>query len=110
MLVFHRTTPAAAQSIRLHGFLDGRADALGADGAPTTQDGVLFSDRPPHMGEDSDQRTVLAVELPFEDVDTLRRFEWPDPDHRAVHREWLIPARWVNVRAIVDPALHDASA
>lgn len=94
MLVYHRTSPAAMQAIQQHGFLDG----VECYGTEHRRQGVLFSDRPPAECEPGD---VLPVEIPFEDVDSLRRFEWPDPGHPATHRVWLIPAQWVNLRAVL---------
>src|SRR5665213_1704939 len=91
MIVYHRTTPAAAQAIQEHGFLDG-AECYGTS---REQADVVLTDRP-REGE-----ALLTIDLVSEDADSLQRFEWQDPDHRSEATVWLIPAEFVNARAVI---------
>ena len=92
MILYHSTTPAATQAIQTRGFMDG-AECYGT---PNEHSGVVFMDRPEEGG-----RALLTIDLGSEDVDSLRRFEWQDPDHRSSSGVWLIPAAFVNARAII---------
>ena len=60
--------------------------------------GVIFTDRIADTGAGD---ALLTIDLVNEDVDSLRRFEWQDPDHRAAGNTWLIPAQFTNSRAVV---------
>ena len=91
MIVYHSTTPAAAQAIQEHGFLDG-AECYGTS---REQAGVVLTDRP-REGE-----ALLTIDLVSEDADSLQRFEWQDPDHRSEATVWLIPAGFANARAVI---------
>lgn len=94
MIVYHCTTAAAAQSIQEHGFMDG-AECYGTD---REKAGVVFTDRGAGNG---DGAALITIELVNEDADSLRRFEWQDPDHRSHGTTWLIPADFVNARAVI---------
>lgn len=89
MLLYHSTTPDDAAAIQQHGFTD------------PLDVGVRFSSVPLVPDDDPEACAILAVELAGQDPDSLARFEWADPDHRAPYREWLIPAPFVNERAVI---------
>lgn len=89
MLLYHCTTPDAADRIQRDGFTD------------PTDAGVRFASVPLATDDTPEPLVLLAVELAGQDADSLARFEWADPDHRAPYREWLIPASFVNVRAVI---------
>lgn len=94
MIVYHCTTAAAAQSIQEHGFTDG-AECYGTD---REEAGVVFTDR----GASTDEgEALMMIDLVNEDADSLRRFEWQDPDHRSYGTTWLIPADFANARAVI---------
>ena len=100
MLVYHRTTAAAAQSIQTHGFLDGLADY----GSGRARAGVLFTESPSDEQDGARGDAVLTVELIGEDRHSLLEFAWADPDHRldpSQCSEWIIPAEFVNRRAVI---------
>lgn len=44
---------------------------------------------------------LLTVDLIGEDRQSLAVYAWTDPDHRAGYVEWLIPAEFVNSRAVI---------
>jgi len=91
VIVYHSTTPAAAQAIQEHGFMDG-AECYGT---AREQAGVVFSDR------QQEGEALLTIDLVNEDADSLQRFEWQDPDHRSSGTVWLIPAEFANARAVI---------
>lgn len=76
-------------------------DGSGAYGTDREHAGVWLSSVPLDENEGACGDALLTIEIVFEDVDSLKRFEWVDPDHRAGYREGLIPAKWVNIRAVI---------
>jgi len=78
LLVYHRTTRAAAKAIQRTGFVD----ASGAYGTDREHTGVWLSSVPLDENEGACGDALLTIEIVFEDVDSLKRFEWVDPDHR----------------------------
>ena len=67
-----------------------------APGFYTTENefrGVWFFDRPSDANDDPRDDTVLAVDLPLSAAD-LDAYEWKQEGKS--HREWLIPAAFVN--------------
>jgi hypothetical protein len=49
--------------------------------------------------EDGDDAALMTIDLVNEEADSLRRFEWQDPDHRSHGTTWRIPADFANARA-----------
>jgi len=89
MILFHVTSRENAEAIRRDGFRD-------APGFYTTENefrGVWFFDRPSDANDDPRDDTVLAVDLPLSAAD-LDAYEWKQEGKS--HREWLIPAAFVN--------------
>lgn len=48
-----------------------------------------------------DGAALITIEIVNEDADSLRRFEWQDPDRRSHSTTWLTPADFVNRRAMI---------
>ena len=94
MIIYHRTTAAAALAIQEHGFMDG-AECYGTS---REKAGVVFTDR---IADTGNGEALLTIDLVSEDIDSLRRFEWQGPDHRTAGNAWLIPAEFANARAVI---------
>ncbi len=92
--LYHRTTAAAAAAILAYGFSDNLGVSVDNRGLP----GFWVSDKPHAPREDlPDEGTPLAVD--FEgDLDELQDNEWAVPEP---HREWLLPAAFLNARCHV---------
>jgi len=97
MLVYHRTTAAAAQAIQAHGFLDGASGY----GTPRAKAGVLFADVPLDIRAGAHGEALITVDLVGEARHSLEAYAWVDPDRRAAYVEWLIPAEFANRRAVI---------
>ena len=97
MIVYHSTTPAAAQAIQEHGFLDG----LRVYGSGPAKSGVVFTNVPINAAAGARGDALVIVELIGQDRDSLEQYRWLDPDHRGGHVEWLVPAEFTNSRAVI---------
>jgi hypothetical protein len=93
MILFHRTTPSAAEQILRHGFCDG----AGYYGTQENYRGVWLSYPPldPNdFGGGSEQATALIeVTLTLDEQD-IAMYEWVEEGMH--YREWLIPAEVIN--------------
>jgi hypothetical protein len=93
VILYHRTTPRAAQAILRSGF----REASGHYMATLLTCGVWFSDRPLDMnegaGRDPRSDVLLRLVLPI-GQGTLRRYEWIEAGKP--YREWQLPASLVN--------------
>src|SRR5690348_7203334 len=87
MLLYHRTTEAAAQSILRGGFRDGVEYYM------TTREwsGVWLSNMPLDCNRGPKATSCCSLELPEQ---LIADYEWIEEGKG--HREWLIPAQLVN--------------
>lgn len=97
MILFHRTTPAAAQAIQTHGFMDGMVRV----GTGCARFGVVFADAPPreHLGVTGD--ALLTVDLASEDRHSLARYVQAELCPGSAATIYLLPAEFVNRRAVI---------
>ena len=90
MILYHRTTAAAAEQILRDGFRDG----VGTYMATQQYSGVWLSNVPLDLGEGAEGDTLLQVELPEQ---AIADYEWIEEGKP--YREWLIPAQLINEQA-----------
>ena len=98
MLLYHRTTKHAAESILRDGFQDGEGTYMTTE----WRRGVWLSDRPLDINEGARGDVLLRVELTCDEAD-LKHWEWREESKTC--REWLVPAALVNGQAkvAIDP-------
>jgi len=87
MIIFHRTTQAAAEQIIRSGFRDTTARYL----TDREWTGVWVSDRPLDNSEGASGETLLQIEI---EESTIAAYEWVAEGKP--YREWLIPATVLN--------------
>jgi len=87
LLVFHRTSQAAAEQILRSGFRDHTARFL----TEREWTGVWVSDRPLDNSEGASGDTLLQIEIAEE---ILAPYEWVKEGKP--YREWLVPAAVLN--------------
>jgi hypothetical protein len=87
LLVFHRTTQAAAEQILRSGFRDHTARYL----TEREWTGVWVSDRPLDNSEGASGETLLQIEVAEQ---LIAAYEWVEEGKP--YREWLIPAAVLN--------------
>jgi hypothetical protein len=87
LLVFHRTTQAAAEQILHSGFRDHTARYL----TDREWTGVWVSDRPLDNSEGASGETLLQIEVA---EPMIASYEWVEEGKP--YREWLIPATVIN--------------
>jgi hypothetical protein len=99
MILYHRTTAAAAADILHDGFRDGVGRYLTSN----VWSGVWLSNVPLDSNEGAEGDVLLRVELALDEED-LTRFEWVEEGK--YYREWLIPARLINSHGTVQACDH----
>ncbi len=95
MILFHRTTEAAATEILASGFRDAPWRYM------TTQEwsGVWLSNSPLDVNEGANGPVLLRVTLVLAETD-LDNYEWVEEGK--TYREWLVPAELVNSAGTVE--------
>lgn len=94
MLLYHRTTHDAAQSILREGFRN-HADSYMTD---REWRGVWLSDAPLDPNDGAWGDTLLAVDLSLPD-EAIADYEWIEEGKG--YREWLVPAELINANSKV---------
>lgn len=101
IILWHRTAAASADNILREGFRDGRGRYM----TDREFSGVWLADRPLDSNEGAWGDTyLLKVTLDCAE-DEIADFEWIEEGKP--HREWLIPAPFLEHRATVSIADHD---
>jgi hypothetical protein len=101
MILWHRTTTAAAEDVLRDGFRDGWGGYMTDD----EREGVWLSDRPLDANEGACGDALLRVDLTCTEAE-IADYEWIENDK--TYREWLVPASFVNVHAKVSLAEPEA--
>ena len=94
MILYHRTTDAAAAAILRNGFRDGTGSYMTCE----SHTGVWLSDVPLDCNEGAHGDALLRVQLAL-DHGAIADFEWIEECKG--YREWLIPAELINKHATV---------
>jgi len=97
MILWHRTSPARAESILRDGFRDGYGRYM----TDREFSGVWLSDQPLDSNDGASGDTLLRVDLACNESE-ISDFEWIEEGKS--YREWLIPAAFVNDLAEVSLA------
>jgi hypothetical protein len=95
IFLFHRTTAERAVAILRDGFRDGSCTYL----TDKIWTGVWFSDQRLDSNEGAYGNVLLRVRLAITENE-IADFEWIEEGKG--YREWLIPARLINGRAIIE--------
>jgi hypothetical protein len=93
MILYHRTTAANAEQILRDGFRDGVGSYL----TDRNWSGVWLSDVPLDINEGAEGDTLLRVKLQMAEQ-AIADYELVEEGKP--YREWLIPARLINERAL----------
>jgi len=95
MILYHRTTLHAAEAILKGGFRDA------TDYYMTEREwsGVWLSNRPLDANEGAKGNVLLRVTIQVTEEE-LTYYEWVEEGK--MHREWLLPAKMLNSKGIVE--------
>lgn len=104
MIVYHRTSGAAASAIRREGF----RDATGTYLTENLHTGVWVSDYPLDSNTGAHGDTLLRIALNVPDT-ALATFEWDEGSEKG-YREFLIPAAVLNTHGTVELVDEDKDA